>query len=147
MYYGTLDQRWLTNKLDLFQIDNYDLTATMADFGFSASQILDSINPAIYCTCELIIQQFIERPAMEDFSDDFKDRLREQLQESIFTNCIDSHIGFEYIFEQNRDELLEELETNFLDSNDTDLLNPDYRQSRLEELESEYLQLFCSYDF
>jgi hypothetical protein len=147
MYYKTLDQQWLNSKLDLFQIDFSDVKTTMSEFGFSSDQILDSINPAIYCTCELIINQFMELSLIDDLGDDLKESLREQLQSSIFTNYLDSHIEFNYVYNQNREVIRQELIKQLKQTEYYSICEDDSFLERLEELESEYYQLFSSYSF
>jgi hypothetical protein len=147
MYYKTLDQQWLTSKLYLFQIDFCDVKTSMSEFGFSSDQILHSINPAIYCTCELIINQFMDLSLIDDLGDDFKDNLREQLQSSIFTNYLDSHIQFNYVYGQNREVIRQELIKQLKQSEYYGICEDDSFLGRLEELESEYYQLFDSYNF
>jgi hypothetical protein len=147
MYYKTLDQQWLNSKLDLFQIDFYDVKTSMSEFGFSSDQILDSVNPAIYCTCELIINQFMGLSLIDDLGDDLKETLQEQLQSSIFTNYFDSHIQFNYVYNQNREIIRQELVKQLKQSEYYGICEDESFLEQLAELESEYYQLFDSYSF
>lgn len=130
MFYKELDQKWINNKIDEYEIDIENIKDEIKGFGCSLSDVLESPNLIITIIMDLIIRQLIEK--LEDYkiSGKLKDQIQESLQESTVVNSICSSIDTSGVFENYQDEILQELKKL-------------KKAKMLEEIKS----LFSKYDF
>jgi hypothetical protein len=109
-FYGYLDQRWIDNKINEYDLCSYEIVENLEEYCFEAKQILNSPNPVIYCLINQVIGQFIDRLEKDfNLSSGLLEKIRERLDETIFINALDSHLQSIYVFENIQEEIKEEL--------------------------------------
>jgi hypothetical protein len=150
-FYGYLDQKWIDNKIEEYNLNSCDIKDLLEEYGFEAKQLIDSPNPIIYCLINLIIDQLMEKRELENanLSEDLLERIREDLRDTIFVNCLDSHLQALDVFESYKEEIHQNLIDNCQDSLNGIWENPEdpeikkQIQEQMEKLEN----LFSEYDF
>ena len=135
-FYGSLEQSLINRLTDEYDIDSCDITEKLehTDLGID---FLKSPNQLIYAIFECIIDQMFQEPIFEYLSEEYKETLRDLISESQYVNSIDCSIDADGVFNNEQDNLEEDLVNNnqeFVD--DEELL--DEKMTELKTIFNKY---------